>query len=361
MKKIILPLIVIIVFASCKKASNTSSTDFKTLEGNVINDFTYKTALPQYDSLSIAATALNTSIVNLQANTTDANLAIAQTKWKNIRTVWEQCEGFLIGPVESNDYDPNTDSWPTDHVQLDSLLTASTNLTVGAVDSLTQSLKGYHPMEYVLFRNGESTVRTAASFTQRELQYLTSLSGDIVFNNVQPLVLSWTTAPTNYAQGIITSGTTAGAAYTSRQNFFIDVIGDNGMAGICNEVGEQDAEGKMFKPYTDRDSTITESPYSNNSLIDFKNNIIGAQNVYLGLHGGLGIKDLVAANNRSLDNQIQAQFTSTINSFNNITERYEQAIFDQRTQVAATLAQLQTLKNLLDNDLINYVKQYVKD
>ena len=67
---------------------------------------------------------------------------------------------------------------------------------------------------------------------------------------------------------------------------------------------------KMYEPYIDKDSTITESPYSDNSLIDFRNNIIGAQNVYLGLNGGKGVKDLVAAKNKDLDNQIQTQFTT---------------------------------------------------
>ena len=70
---------------------------------------------------------------------------------------------------------------------------------------------------------------------------------------------------------------------------------------------------------------------------------------------------LVAAKNKSLDNQIQAQFTATINSFSNITERYEQAIFDQRTQVQQTITQLNTLQSLLENELTNFIKQYVLD
>ncbi len=107
---------------------------------------------------------------------------------------------------------------------------------------------------------------------------------------------------------------------------------------------QADADGKMYVPFVNRDSTITESPYSDNSLIDFKNNIIGLQNVYMGLNGGLGLKDLVAAKNKSLDNQIQGQISAAVSSFNNITERYEQAIFDQRTQVQQTfIAKLQTL------------------
>jgi putative iron-regulated protein len=355
---------IILFFTACHKSSVTTTTtdaDFKTLEQNVINDFTNKTALPQYDSLVNAATSLNNAIVNLSTNTTDANLQVAQVSWKHIRTVWEQCEGFLIGPVESFDYDPNTDTWPTDHTQMDSLLSSNYPLAVSDLPSLQQNLRGYHPIEYLIFRNGEYSARTAASFTPRELQYLSSLSSDILNNNVQNLLFSWTSAPVNYAQSILTAGTASNTVYPTKLSFFLNIIGDNGMAGICNEVGEQDADGKMYAPFINRDSTITESPYSDNSLIDFKNNIIGLQNVYMGLNGGLGLKDLVAAKNKSLDNQIQAQITAAVNSFDNITERYEQAIFDQRVQVQQTMTQLLALQSLLENELTNFIKQYILD
>jgi putative iron-regulated protein len=113
--------------------------------------------------------------------------------------------------------------------------------------------------------------------------------------------------------------------------------------------------------FTPRIGITNESPYSDNSLSDFKNNIIGAQNVYLGLNGGKGIRDLIAAKNRSLDNKIQTAFLEAINSFSNITERYEQAIFDQQIKVQQTLSQIQALQSLQENDLINFLKQNVKD
>jgi predicted lipoprotein len=355
-------IIIFLFLSACHKSTGTQTgTNFSTVEQEVINDFANNTALPQYDSLVNVATALNNAITNLQTTTTDDNLAIAQTAWKHIRTVWEQCEGFLIGPVEAYDYDPNMDTWPTDHTQMDSLLASVNPLQVGDVQNLPQNLRGYHPIEYLIFRNGESSARTAASFTARELLYLTSLSADILNNNVSPLLQSWISAPVSYLQAVTTAGTSGNQVYSTKLSFFLDVCGESGMAGICNEVGEADPDGKMYAPYINKDSTITESPYSDNSLIDFKNNIIGAQNVYLGLNGGMGIKDLVAAKNKSLDNQIQEQFTAAINSFANITERYEQAIWDQRVQVQQTLTQIQTLQALLDGDLKDFLQENVKD
>jgi predicted lipoprotein len=299
---------------------------------------------------------------NLNSSATDANLQAAQAAWKSMRQVWERCEGFLIGPVEANDYDPNSDTWPTDYHQMDSLLASTNPLATSDVANLPQTLRGYHPIEYLIF--GEGGARKVSDLDARKMKYLVSLVSDLSVNNVNPLLASWTQAPTNYSNAVLTAGT-GSTVYTTKQAFFLDVIGDNGMAGICNEVGQQNEDGKMYNPYITKDSSLSESPYSGNSLIDFKNNIVGLQQVYMGLNGGKGIKDLVAAKNKSLDQQIQNAITAAVNSFDNISgasnERYEEAIFDKRTQIQATMTALNSLQDLLENDLTNFVKQYVKD
>ena len=351
-----------LAISSCSKSSGSGSTEsFTTVETDVITNFVNNTALPQYDSLLVRGTTLNNNIVTLNSTATDANLQTAQTSWRNMRTVWERCEGFLIGPVESEDYDPNSDTWPTDYHQMDSLLTSSNPLSVTDVQNLPQTLRGYHPIEYLIF--GEGGARKASELDARKQQYLLSLSADLLNNNVKPLHDSWTSG-TNYAQSILTAGA-GNAVYASKQAFFLDIVGDNGMAGICNEVGQQNEDGKMYNPYITKDSTLAESPYSGNSLTDFKNNIIGVQQVYMGLNGGKGIKDLVAAKNKDLDNKIQAAITAAVNSFDNISGannlRFEEAIFQNRNAIATTMGLLNTLQALLEDDLTNFVKTYVKD
>ena len=85
------------------------------------------------------------------------------------------------------------------------------------------------------------------------------------------------------------------------------------------------------------------------------------QQVYLGLNGGKGIRNLVAAKQLDLDQKIQAQINSAINSFSQITDRYEVAIFTQRTQVQNTMDQLAALNTLLDTDLKEFITTNVKD
>ncbi|HEY2722161.1 MAG TPA: imelysin family protein [Chitinophagaceae bacterium] len=355
-KNIFILFISFIVLAfsfSCNKAPDTNTNgNSGTIEETVIKDFANNVALAQYSNLTDAAVSLNGSIVALTSTSNEQNLQGAQASWKNIRHVWEQCEGFLFGPIEDNDYDPNTDTWPTDYTQLDSLLASSNNLSVSDVANLPQSLRGYHPLEYVIFGHGDG--RTPAELTPRLMTYASSLAGDILYNNVQPLYQSWASTPTNFAQQVIAAGN-GSTKFTKRQDLFLAIVG--AMSDICNEVGAE----KMYDPYINTDSTITESPYSGNTLSDFKDNIIGLQNVYMGLNGGAGIKDLVASKNKNLDNQIQSQITAAVNSFDNITETYEKAIYTQRVQVQSVMTQLNNLKELLDNDLANFIRQYVLD
>ncbi|UAY51553.1 imelysin family protein [Ferruginibacter albus] len=356
MKKItyLIAATVLLLTACSKDDTPTPAVDFTQQEDSVINDFVNRTAIPQYQGLAAAANVLNIAVDTLHNNPTTINLQAAKLAWKNVRVNWEQCEGFLFGPIEDNDYDPNTDTWPTDYTQLDSIITSSNPLEVSDIANLPQSLRGYHPIEFVLFGRGSGRTVTNFTDTPRLLKYAVSLSDDLYTNNALPLLQSWTAGGDNYAQKIL-NPSSSNNKFKTKQDVFLAIIG--AMSDICGEVGE----GKMKEPFDAHDSTITESPYSNNTTTDFKNNIIGIQNVYMGLNGGRGLKDLVALKNKNLDNQIQAKITEAINSFNNITLPYEQAIYTQRSLVQQTMDKLGELKVLLDNDLTTFVTTYVKD
>ena len=343
-----------ISLAACNKNNDTVTDNFETLKTEVLTDFTNVVAVKGYTDLDNAATALNTAIQNLNTNATEANLTEAKNAWKNMRSIWEKCEGYLFGPVEDNDYDPNMDTWPTDYVQMDSLLASSNPLTVTDIQNITLSLRGYHPIEYIIF--GDHGSRTAASITTRQKAYMVSLSTDLK-NTCHELYLSWTTAPTNFAQQVIKAGN-GSVVYTKKQEAYLAIT--EALIGICDEVGE----GKMKEPYVTMDPSIVESPYSGNSVSDFRDNIIGLQNVYLGNLGtanGKGLNDLVATKNISLDNKIQNQITAAINSFNNITVFYEDAIISQRIQCQQTMTALATLKSTLENELKPFIIQNIQD
>lgn len=348
--KLLLLCITATVFVACHKANDDTPDIFPATEQTVLNDFTDDVAIAQYSSLSAAAGNLNTTITALNDDATDANLTSAQNAWKNLRTVWEQCEGFLFGPVEDNEYDPQMDTWPTDANQFDSLLASSNNLELSGIQLLPYNLRGFHPVEYLIF--GENGNKKATDLTARQKQYMISATADIV-NICNALYASWTDGSTAFGQQVKTAGS-GSDIYSSKQEVFLAIVG--AMQGICEEVGE----GKMKEPFDAKDPKIVESPYSGNSTTDFKNNIIGLQTVYLG-KGSTGISTLISLRDKSLDNAIKSQITAAINSFDLITLSYEEAILNQRSQVQQVMAAIDQLNETIEEQLLPFIQQQVKD
>lgn len=348
-----------IALLSCSKDSDngTSNSDFAALEDSVTINFVNKTAIPGYEDLLAKATTFNNVVTALNSSTTEANLTAAKTAWKDMRKTWEQCEGYLFGPVEDDNYDPNMDTWPVDYVQMDSLLNSSNALEIADIEGLaTLSLRGYHPIEYILW--GTDGKRAAAALTAREKKYITSLTVDLK-NTCTNLRNSWIASGGNYSAKVMAAGK-GSQPFPTRQSLFTAMAA--ALADICGEVGES----KMKEPYDAKDPNIVESPFSGNSTTDFKNNIVGAYDVYMGTFlgsNGKSLHALVAAKNLSLDNTIQQQFQAAISSFDAITMPYEKAILDnaQRIVAAKTMSNLVTLKGTIEGDLESYILTNIKD
>jgi len=343
-----------IIFSSCRKTNNNNTTNVT--ESQVITDFVSKVALPQYQSLQDKATSLNTAVATLNTTPNDANLSAARTAWRDVRSTWEVCEGFLIGPVTDDNYDPNMDTWPVDYLQLDSFMTNSALADINAttIAGLSQSLRGFHPLEYILW--GVDGNAAAASLNDKDKKYMIALAQDVL-NTCTSLNNSWAATGGNFQAQFLTAGT-GSTRYTTKKDALLALAA--GIADICGEVGG----GKMLEPYNLTDSTITESPFSHNSMTDFTNNIKGAQSVYLcSVNGvtGSSLSNFVAQKNLSLDNKIKTQLTAAIAALGNVTVSFESALYSQRTQLQNAMNAITDLQATIDGDLKTFINTYVKD
>src|ERR1700744_6339425 len=137
----------IIGLSSCKKDNpspgNNTTTD-ATLEGEVLTDFSTQLVNPNYVDIQAKANIMLTAANTFIATPTDANLAATRTAWVNTRVAWESAEGFLFGPVEDFNYDPDMDDWPVNQVDLDVLLASNNPLAVSDIDVLPTTSKGFH-------------------------------------------------------------------------------------------------------------------------------------------------------------------------------------------------------------------------
>jgi len=355
MKKILLlsSCAIVLLFTDCRRKSTNPPVDTTVNELDVLTDFANVLVNPNYQDIQAKAALLNAAAQTLASSPTPANLVLAQNAWRAVRVPWEQCEAYLFGPVEDFNYDPATDSWPVNTVELDSVLNSTNALTLADIDALPFTLKGYHPAEYLLFGVGAS--KTAGELTPRQLQYLVSLTQSL-YNSTTALRNSWDVSiPGNFTETLITAG--AGSTrYATRKEAFVAIT--SAMANICHEV----ANGKMEDPLAAHDSTLVESQYAHNATEDFKNNMIGIQNAYMCRYNSTGISlhDLVASYDLSFDNTIQSQINTAIGSVAAIDPDYGKAIFTQVGQIQNAQAAINTLLGTF-NQLTNFMQTTIKD
>jgi putative iron-regulated protein len=338
------------MFACKKKDDNTVTVTSQ----QVVTDFVNKMVLPQYANLQAKAAALNTAVNTLNTSTTNTNLEAARAAWRDVRSGWEQCEGFLIGPVEDDNYDPNMDTWPMDYQQLDSFTASGTSFSADVLQSVSQSLRGFHPLESILW--GTTGAATADSITAKQKQYMVGLAQDIL-NTCTALNNSWAASGGNF-QAVLLNAGAGSTRFTTRKQAMLAIVA--GISDICGEVGG----GKLLEPFEQYDSTKTESPFSHNSITDFINNIKGAQNVYLCSYNGqtgASMSNFIAARNIALDTKIKNQFSAAITALSNISTTFESAIYSQRTQLQNAMNAINELQATMDDDAKKYVQTYVTD
>lgn len=351
-------LSILFIISSCKKNNEesiiSSSLTNQEIQDKVLYDFSHVVVLATYEDLENKANSFYTSCLGFESTQSQENLEAARNAWKEARSTWEKSEAFLFGPVATNNIDPGTDTWPIDFNALDSLLGTSNSFTQFYINSLGDELKGYHPSEYLLW--GVDGEKSAETFTPREKEYLIALAADLQLKATS-LRASWDPdVPNNYLYQVVNAGN-ASSLYSTQRSAMEEII--NAMAGICDEV----ANGKIAEPFVLLDPTLEESPFSQNSLVDFKNNIQGVKNVYFGnfKNDGFGLNDFTSKNNLSLHNKIASEMENALSSFNAISIPFGQAIIQQPTQVQHVINQVNILKETLEAELLPFVQQTVTE
>src|ERR1700744_3281656 len=135
-----------------KDKTTTDPTPASTpTSAQVIADFCTHVAAPDYTDMYNNAVTFQTAEASFYANPNDNDLNTMRASWKAMRAAYESGEGFLIGPIATQNLDPNIDTWPVEQNGLDSILNSSTTLDVNYINNLQPSLKGFHPVEYLIF------------------------------------------------------------------------------------------------------------------------------------------------------------------------------------------------------------------
>ena len=305
----------------------------------ILNNFANAIVLATYTDLDNKAGELLDAVKALEAATNQAHLQLAQTAWKATRIPWEQSEAFLFGPVDTQGLDPALDSWPVNRVDLDGVLGSGQALTAASIDALEDTLKGFHTIEYLLFREGDQ--RKPEDISPRELEYLVATTENLKAKTAQ-LANAWAPSGENYAGEVANAGDTS-TIYKSQKDAMQEMI--NGMIVIADEV----ANGKISDPFSEKDTTLVESQFSFNSISDFQNNIRGIQNVYVELSGFVNGVDT------DLDARFKTEVQTAIDSIGAIPDPFRDSITANRGAVQAAIDAVSTVQQTLENDILTLV------
>ncbi len=314
----------------------------------MLNDFANTVVLATYTDLDNKAGELLSAVKALAADTTQGNLEKAQQAWKATRTPWEQSEAFLFGPVDTQGLDPALDSWPVDHVNLQSVLDSGDSLTVDFVSGLEDTQKGFHTIEFLLFRDGNQ--RKASDLSSRELEYLVSTTENLKTSTSQ-LRLAWAPEGENFSSAVAQAGV-GSAIYPSQSAAVQEMV--NGMIVIADEV----ANGKISDPYNESDTTLVESQFSFNSISDFQDNIRGIQNVYMGKFAtdGQGLNEFVNSQDPDLDARFQREVQAAIDAIGAIPDPFRDSITANRGAVQAAIDAVSKVQQTLEQDILRLVQ-----
>lgn len=129
----------------------------------VIKQYVDQVVLPTYNQLAVLNDALDAAVKQFKQNPSNANFTACANAWLTAREPWEQSEAFLFGPVDELGLDPNMDSWPLDQAQIAQILKSQAfnnlNWKEGESDEKVekaQSLRGFHTLEFLIFKDGKA-------------------------------------------------------------------------------------------------------------------------------------------------------------------------------------------------------------
>ena len=273
---------------------------FENLVSNVI--------VPTYTNLADETEALEKTLNGLTVSTiTQAQINSACEDFKKARQYWEQSEAFLMGAASDFDVDPTIDSWPLNR----SLLLSYFNNGMNEEMLEDATILGFHALEFILFRDGQprkvaelqgnDTYKNFENISgAQELAYAQTICTLLKQRTFQ-LQCAWdggknssrlkvvqdagldyqTEKGLSFADNLTKAGISgSGSSFSTLKAAIAQVLSND--EGSCVAIANEVGTAKIANPFSAGDVSYVESPYSYNSITDFRDNIRSIRNVWLG-------------------------------------------------------------------------------
>ena len=290
------------IIASSKLSEMQEAYLYQVLE-NLVNNV----IVPTYTKLADDVEDLEKTLNGLTVSTmTQEQINKACDDFKSARLNWERSEAFLMGAASDFDIDPTIDSWPLNRTLL--LNYFNNGMDEEMLEDAT--ILGFHALEFILFRDGKprkiaefqgnDTYKNFENITgAQELEYAQKIC-TLLKQRCFQLQVAWegeknasrvavvkvadlpytTEAGLSFGENLIGAGVNSKSTFKSLKAAIAQILSDDegSCIGIANEVGT----AKIANPFSAGDVSYVESPYSYNSIADFRDNIRSIRNIWLG-------------------------------------------------------------------------------
>ena len=294
--------------ANAAIASSKLTEAQETYLRKVLENLVSNVIVPTYTKLADETEALEKTLNGLTVSTiTQAQINSACDDFKQARKYWEQSEAFLMGAASDFDVDPTIDSWPLNR----SLLLSYFNN--GMNDEMLEdaTILGFHALEFILFRDGQprkvaelqgnDTYKNFENISgTQELAYAQTIC-KLLKERCFQLQCAWdggadksrlsvvkaadldyqTEKGLSYADNLIKAGISgSNSTFSTLKAAIAQVLSND--EGSCVAIANEVGTAKTANPFAAGDVSYVESPYSYNSITDFRDNIRSIRNVWLG-------------------------------------------------------------------------------
>lgn len=357
-----------------------TNTEFNQLA--LITNLTDNVIAPAYQSF-LEQAELQTQLVEQYCNaeqnvldqTGELQTAIdaknaAQTQWRNTMAVWQQAELMLLGPLLEQDglLRSKIYSWPIQNscaVDYDILYFKSGTVNGKPYDiaQRTPSRKGLGALDYLLFNqelNHSCDISVAptgwSNLPEQDkkvarCRFANEVAKDIQ-NNAEILIQQWL-ALDGYANKLKKAGTTGSEFSTEHEAV-------NRISDAMFYLDSSTKDGKLATPlgiFANECGLIAcpqavESKYSQNSLSNIVNNLIGFEKLLTG-NGGLGFTDyLTDVGDEETATELTTNVANTINSINEMDISLIDALTNNPEQIEQTHSKVKNITDKLKADFI---------
>ncbi len=298
--------------------------------------------LPTNADLLVSVERLYSACRALRESPTD-NLQIvnAGQLWREARAFWTMSEAFAFGPAEEYKLAAELNAWPLDTEGVENLLASFNALSSSELNKQPADMRGFHAVEYLLFRDGNA--RTQEELTTREREYLEA-SADLLASRIRQYAARWASEPGFHLQLVGEDGSRRNSA-----QLFIELTFGT-ITDLCRDIDEI----RLKRPLETQDARNVESQFSHNSLNGIRNNLLGIQHLFRGsLSFGRETQGLTAwidTRNRLVAQRLSVRISSAQTALDNVPFPLAERLRDQNGYAPAINA-LDTLLQTLADDV----------